>query len=233
MGPSGTSGTASFPLAASAPSTSTSDPSSAVQLTAAPSSASSATLKWNRPTGKAFGNGRLQGYNVVVNGATVATLPPTSTEYEIGSLPAGSSPVVSVVPVTASGPAPAAGSAPVVVPDPTEGQKAAPQRSTNPAAPSNVQLTNVDQGILSSTTGTLTWDPPVNGPPAEYMVLQNGLPVARVPGNQTSYQLTDLPTGQMNEFTVQPVNAAGVPGPASPPCSSICLPCKLAAMLGK
>eukprot|EP00741_Cyanophora_paradoxa_P018993 tig00021108_g18336.t1 len=229
MGASGVSDTASFALAASAPSTS--DPGSALQLTAAPSSTNSATLKWNRPTGKAFANGRLQGYNVIVNGATVATVPPTATEYEIVDVPP--SPVVSVVPVTASGPAPSAGSSPVVVPDPTEGQKAAPRRSANPAAPSNVQLTNVDQGILSSTTGTLTWDPPANGPPAQYMVLQNGLPIGKVPGNQTSYQLTDLPTGQMTEFTVQPVDAAGAPGPASPPCSSICLPCKLAAMLGK
>eukprot|EP00741_Cyanophora_paradoxa_P014117 tig00000180_g13623.t1 len=227
MGASGIAETASFPLAASAPS----DPSSALQLTATPSSASSATLKWNRPTGKAFSADRLQGYNVIVNGATVATVPPTVTVYELVGVPP--SPVVSVVPVTASGPAPTAGSSPVVVPDPTEGQKAAPQRSSNPAAPSNVQLTNVDQGIVSNTTGTLTWDPPANGPPAEYMVLQNGLPVGKVPGNQTSYQLADLPTGQMTEFTVQPVSAAGVPGPASPPCSSICLPCKLAAMLGK
>eukprot|EP00741_Cyanophora_paradoxa_P008873 tig00001406_g8590.t1 len=98
MGPSGAAETASFQLAASAPS----DPSSALQLSAAPSSASSATLKWNRPTGKAFSAGRLQGYNVIVNGATVASVAPTVTEYEIADLPP--SPVVSPRPE----PAPAA-----------------------------------------------------------------------------------------------------------------------------
>eukprot|EP00741_Cyanophora_paradoxa_P013423 tig00020685_g12962.t1 len=232
----GNAETASFPLAVAAPPRDASR--GVIALTAAPTSSdgSSVLLKWSTPSGKEYKSSRLQGYSVSVNGNPVATLPPSGgqiNEYPISNIPAGAK--VEITPITTDGPSPAGRSAPVVVPS-SDGVGDAASKglpAPHPSAPSNVQLTNVDQGIVSNTTGTLTWEHPSTGAPTHYMVLKDGLPVGTVPGSQTAFNFDDLPTGQMTAFSVVPVSSSGALGPSSHPVNSLCLPCKLAAMLGR
>eukprot|EP00741_Cyanophora_paradoxa_P005727 tig00000940_g5551.t1 len=89
----------------------------------------------------------------------------------------------------------------------------------SPAAPSNLQLTNVSSGLLGGTSATLSWSPPAAGAPQSYQIMKDGAPADTVPGSSTSTSVSDLPRDGVATLSVVPMGPGGAPGTASAPLS--------------
>eukprot|EP00741_Cyanophora_paradoxa_P015531 tig00020902_g14992.t1 len=206
VGPGGVRGAESAPLVAGIPS----DAGSGIALTAAVAGASSARLAWTRPRGGAYGP--ISQYAVLSNGQQIATVPSSSSAlatFTANNVQPGA--VFSVVPLSAAGEASGPGSLDV----PLSGSGGAGFGA--PSAPSNLQLTGVDSGLMGGTSGTLSWSHPASGAPESYQVLMNGAPAGTVSGGKTSMSVSDLPRGGVANLSVVPIGAGGVRGTASAP----------------
>eukprot|EP00741_Cyanophora_paradoxa_P017752 tig00021015_g17146.t1 len=245
MSSQGAAGTPSFPLVASP----AQPKNGGLSLTAAPivPDASAAELTWDAPA-KAQ---EISGYAIMVNGQHAAVVPPSASGknlYTATGLPPGA--VVEVVPMqsaatspgsrSAAGPKPAPSGASLALPLLSTGRGASTYSATTVAtasgapstgAPADLELKDLDSPPFGNTTGTLAWKHPAAGAPASYTVMQGGMPVATVPGTQTSCKLENLPSGQAVSLQVIPMSAGGAPGPASHSLNAVCIPCMLAAML--
>eukprot|EP00741_Cyanophora_paradoxa_P022965 tig00021532_g22184.t1 len=206
VGAGGVRGAESAPLVAGIPS----DAGSGIALTAAAAGASSARLAWTRPRGGAYGP--ISQYAVFSNGQQIATVPASSsalTTFTANNVQPGAA--FSVVPLTAAGEASGPGSLDV----PLSGSGGAGLGA--PSAPSNLQLTGVDSGLMGGTSGTLSWSHPASGAVESYQVLMNGAAVGTVSGGKTSMSVSDLPRGGVANLSVVPIGAGGVRGAASTP----------------
>eukprot|EP00741_Cyanophora_paradoxa_P017580 tig00021012_g16980.t1 len=219
----GTSGPASAPLAAGIPS----NPASELVLTAVPASATSAKLSWNRPPkappGSAPGSGSPASFAVMQNGQQVATVPAggATSSFTATNLQPNVPAVFSVVPLSPSGSPIGPASVPVpVTPSSGAGAGGPGSGAPSPAAPSNLQLTSVSSGLMGGTSATLSWSPPSSGAPASYLVLQDGQPVASVPGTETSAPISGLSSDRAATLQVVPVDPNGSASSPSYPLSA-------------
>eukprot|EP00741_Cyanophora_paradoxa_P001110 tig00000459_g1070.t1 len=214
-----------------------------LQLTSSPGLfGSSGRLSWSPPRA-----GRPASYAVIGDGKVLGSVPASQTSFDVS--PKGGEPgsVYQVVPVASngavgpasntatsgSGPAPAysgaggpeysgAGAGPY---GPSSGPGAGIAGSgvdapaPSPLAPSSLALSTFNGSGPGSAT--LSWKRPASGSPASYAVLKDGKPVASVPGNQTSFPVSGLPTnGGASALQVVPFDSNGVAGPASSPLAA-------------
>eukprot|EP00741_Cyanophora_paradoxa_P005725 tig00000940_g5549.t1 len=250
MSAGGAAGTPSFPLLVSSSPGSSLPRSGAFSMAATPIApdASAAELTWDAPAKTQQAD--ISGYAVLVNGQQAAVVPPSASgknSYTATGLPPGA--VLEVMPVRSksAGPGPqrAPSSASLALPLLSTG-RGAPARSGSapaattaarapgapgPGAPADLELADVESPPFGTTTGTLTWKHPATGAPATYAVLQGGLPIATVPGTQTSFKCQNLPSGKAVQLSVVPMSASGTPGPASHSLNAVCILCMIAAML--
>ena len=68
----------------------------------------------------------------------------------------------------------------------------------------------------SSTSARFGWEPPIDGPPDEYVVQRDGIDLATIEGSATSYTDTTAPSGRYLHYTVLAVREGMRSDPSAP-----------------
>jgi uncharacterized delta-60 repeat protein len=172
-------------------------PNAPFNLLAKPISSTQIDLTWSQNN-----NGpAIAGYKVLDGkGNVLTTLPSTASTYQAINLTPGTQYTFEVISFNSAGVSSIAG--PVT----------AMTNGSAPVGPASVPYApfNLTALVVSSSEIDLKWIDNNNGPAAsDYQVFSDGKLLVTIPGNPTSYSITQLPPSTTHQYTVQAVNSIG------------------------